>query len=141
MVMRKITAAALMIALATTIPAHAQRQGGRGHGGKRSSGPPPSATTTPVPRQVPLNQIQITGVVQAVDPAAERITIAYEAVEALNWPAGAMPFAMGKPGLLTGVKAGQKVRFRIENQRIVDLQPWDASPSPGSTGAPSQPST
>ncbi len=133
MVMRKITATALMIALATTIPAHAQRQGGRGHGGKRSSGPPPSAPTTPAPRQGPLNQIQITGVVQAVDPAAERITIAYEAVEALNWPAGAMPFAMGKPGLLADIKVGQKVRFRIESQHIVDLQPLDASQSPGST--------
>ena len=136
MVMRKITATALMIALATAIPAHAQRPGGRGHGGKPSSGPPPSATATPAPRQAPLNQIQITGVVQAVDPAAERITIAYEAVDALNWPAGVMPFAMGKPGLLTAIKVGQKVRFRIESQRIVDLQPLDASQLPGSAGDP-----
>lgn len=126
MAMRKITTAVLTIALAAATAAHAQGPGGRGHGGggKRGSGtPPPASADAPRPaRQVPLNQIEIIGVVQAIDPAAERVTIAYEAVEALNWPAGAMPFAIGKPGLLGDVKVGEKVRFRLESQRIVELK-------------------
>lgn len=135
----KIITTALIIALATATAAHAQGPGGRGHGGKRGSGSPPpatAATASPSPRQVRLNQIQITGVVQAIDLAAERITIAYEAVEALNWPAGAMPFAMGKSGQLTTIKVGQKVCFRIENQHIVDLKPLDETQPSGSTGDP-----
>ena len=125
--MRKITTAILTIALLTATAVHAQSPGGgRGHGGKRGSGsPPPAAADAPRPaRQAPLNQIEIIGVIQAIDPTAERVTIAYDAVEPLNWPAGAMPFALGKSGLLTDVQVGQKVRFRLESQRIVDLKPF-----------------
>ncbi|MDB5456549.1 MAG: hypothetical protein JWP92_2134 [Caulobacter sp.] len=131
MVMRKITTAVLTIALTAATVAHAQSTGGRGHGGggRRGAGsgspPPAPAADAPRPaRQVPLNQIEIIGVVQAVDPTAQRVTIAYEAVDPLNWPAGAMPFAVGKNGLLDGVQIGQKVRFKLESQRIVDLKPF-----------------
>ena len=126
MVMRKITTAVLAIALVAATAVHAQSPGGRGHGGRRGSGsPPPADADAPRPaRQVPLSQIEIIGVIQALDPAAERVTIAYEAVDQLNWPAGAMPFAVGKSGLLGDMKVGQKVRFRLENQRIVDLKPF-----------------
>jgi Cu/Ag efflux protein CusF len=129
--MHKIAAAALTIALVTATAVHAQSQGGGGHGGhggRRGSGSPPPATAaadTPRPaREVPLNQIEIIGVIRAIDPAAERLTIAYDAVEQLNWPAGVMPFAVGKSGLLGDAKVGQKVRFRLESQRIVDLKPF-----------------
>jgi hypothetical protein len=127
MVMRKIATAVLTIALVAATAVHAQSPGGRGgHGGRRGSGSPPPATAdAPRPaRPVPLNQIEIIGVVQAIDPAAERVTIAYDAVDQLNWPAGAMPFAVGKSGLLGDVKVGQKVRFKLENQRITDLKPF-----------------
>lgn len=132
MVMRKISTAVLTIALMTATTVHAQGPGGGGHGGhgggRRGSGsgsPPPATADAARPaRETPLNQIQIVGVIQAIAPAADRVTIAYDAVEPLNWPAGAMPFAVGKSGLLGDVKVGQKVRFRLENQRIVELKPF-----------------
>ena len=74
-----------------------------------------------------MNQIMIVGVIRALDPATERVTIAYDPVDQLNWPAGVMPFAVAKTGLLSDLKVGQKVRFRLENQRIVELNPFDAA--------------
>ena len=139
--MRKITTTVLATVLVIATAAHAQSSGGRGgHGGRRGSGsgaPPPAAADAPgPPRQVPLNQVQIIGVVQSIDAPADRITIAYEPVEALNWPAGAMPFAVGKSGLLDKVQVGQKVRFRLESQHIVDLTPVSAEPDPAPGAAP-----
>jgi Cu(I)/Ag(I) efflux system protein CusF len=69
-----------------------------------------------------LNKIEIVGVVRAIDPEAGRVTIGYDPVEALNWPAGTMPFAVSKADVLKGVTIGEKVRFRLESQKIVDLQ-------------------
>ncbi len=146
--MRKITLVVLaaLLATATATAAQAQMQGGggRGHGGGRhgggKSGPPPAATAddAPAPRPAPLNQIVIVGVIRALDPAAERVTIAYDAVDQLGWPAGVMPFALGKPGLLADVKVGQKVWFRLENQRIVEISPVGASPAAVAGGQPHQ---
>jgi Cu/Ag efflux protein CusF len=142
--MRKITLVVLAAVLATATAAQAQMQGGggggRGHGGGRhgggKSGPPPAAATdAPPPRQASLNQIMVVGVVRALDPSGERATIAYEAVDKLGWPAGTMPFALGKPGLLSDVKVGQKVRFRLENQRIVEIGPFEASQAAAPGGA------
>ncbi|PLR28881.1 hypothetical protein SGCZBJ_00095 [Caulobacter zeae] len=78
----------------------------------------------------------IVGVVRAVDPAAERVTIAYQANEALNWPAGAMPFATARPGMLGGVAVGQTVRFTLSNHRIAAFLPEGV---PGGPGAPPPP--
>ena len=36
---------------------------------------------------------------KAIDTEAGRITIKYDAVEPLNWPAGAQPFPVAKPRL------------------------------------------
>lgn len=144
--MRKITLVVLAVVLATATVAQAQMQGGgggggRGHGGGRHgggrSGPPPAAADTPpAPRQASLNQIMVVGVIRALDPSGERATIAYEAVDQLGWPAGTMPFALGKPGLLSDVKVGQKVRFRLENQRIVEIGPFDAGQAAVAGGEP-----
>jgi Cu/Ag efflux protein CusF len=143
--MRKITLVALAAVLATATAAQAQMQGGggggRGHGGGRHGGGksgPPAATAAdaPPPRQASLNQIMVIGVVRALDPSGERVTIAYDAVDQLGWPAGTMPFALGKPGLLSDVKVGQKVRFRLENQRIVEIGPFEASKTAVAGGEP-----
>jgi Cu/Ag efflux protein CusF len=145
--MRKITLVILAAVLATATAAQAQMQGGggsggRGHGGGRhgggKSGPPPVATAddAPAPRPAALNQIVIVGVVRSLDLAAERVTISYDAVDQLGWPAGVMPFALGKPGLLSDVKVGQKVRFRLENQRIVEIGPFAASQAAVAGGEP-----
>jgi len=76
------------------------------------------------------------GVVQAVDVAGGRVTIAYEPIEGINWPAGTMPFQVAKSALLEGVVPGEKVRFRLESQQIADLKPF----TPGhSLQAPSAP--
>ena len=119
----------LVIALAAG-PALAQ-PGGGGHGrggrnGPSSGGSTTSATaSTPAPKPPkPTNQVVITGVVQAVDPAANQITIAYDAVDELNWPRGTMPFSAYKPELLKGVTVGQRVRFKLDSQQITELTPY-----------------
>ena len=67
--------------------------GGHGHGGHKQ---PSSDTTTPAappPAPVvkppkPENQIEIVGVVKAIDPDTKRITIAYDAVDGCSGRAG-----------------------------------------------------
>jgi hypothetical protein len=100
--------------------------GGRGGGGN-PSGSSDSGSSSPAPsrsRPLPPDQVEIVGVVQAIDPASNRMTIAYEPVEALSWPAGSMPFVVAEPTLFKGVSVGEKVRFRMESQQIYDLKPF-----------------
>jgi Cu/Ag efflux protein CusF len=73
---------------------------------------------------LPVNQIEIVGVVKAIDAAANRVTIAYQAVDALNWPAGTMPFSVAKSALLSGVTVGEKVRFSLDSSQIAALRPY-----------------
>ena len=84
----------------------------------------------------PENQIVIVGVVTAIDPDAQRITIAYEAVDELNWPRGTMPFAVYKADLLKTVTVGERVRFKLDSQRITELTP--VLPSQPATARPLQ---
>ena len=119
--------------LAATV-AQAQMGGGHGHGGRGGQAPSGAQSTSavdsaPAPRPTPANQVEIVGVVTAIDVAAGRVTIAYDAVEALNWPAGAMPFVVGNPALLTGVSVGEKVRFKLDSEQIYALEPF--SPKTG----------
>jgi Cu/Ag efflux protein CusF len=53
-----------------------------------------------------------TGTVTAIDKAAGKITLAHEAIPAVNWPAMTMAFA-AKPALLDGVAVGDKVAFDV----------------------------
>jgi len=125
--MRKPIVPVLMICLMAASAAHAQPAGGRGHGGRGkppSGGAAPGAGPASAPRPTLVNEIEIVGVVTAVDPASERITIAYDAVEALNWPAGTTPFAVSRTGLLKDVAVGEKVRFKLDSQQISDLRPF-----------------
>jgi Cu/Ag efflux protein CusF len=97
--------------------------GGQGRGAPSSSPAPSSPSSAPPPaRNVPGDKADIIGVVKAIDPATDRVTISYQPVEALNWPAGTMPFEVAKSSLLTGVTVGEKVRFRLESQQIYVLQ-------------------
>lgn len=105
--------------------------GGGGHGGRggRSQGKPSSSNSTQTPSkatpaETPLDEIQIVGVVKAIDPKTERVTIAYEPVEALNWPKGTMPFEVAKMALLKDVTVGEKVRFKLQSQQISELKPF-----------------
>ncbi|KSB87788.1 hypothetical protein AS593_14625 [Caulobacter vibrioides] len=140
--MRKIILPALVFALLATT-AHAQPPGGgRGPGG---GGPPPAGGGPGggpgAGKQTDLEKVVIVGVVQAIDPVADRVTIAYQANEALNWPAGAMPFATARPGMLGAVAVGQTVRFTLSNHRIAAFLPQGGpggppggSPGPGGEG-------
>ena len=66
----------------------------------------------------------IVGVVRALGPEADRVTITYGEVDDLNWPAGTMPFVVSTPKLLDGVTIGEKVRFKLESQHIYELTPF-----------------
>ena len=130
---RRLSVWAIALLVVAT-SAHAQSRGGGGGGGGGGQGrrggsttPTPSTTTSPdqpAPRAAtPTNKVDITGVVKEIGPAEDRITIAYDAVEALNWPAGVMPFVVAKTDLLKGVTVGEKVRFRLDSQQISSLAP------------------
>jgi Cu/Ag efflux protein CusF len=137
-IMRNPVVPALAIALMATTAAHAQfggpGGGGPGGGGHRhggGNGQAPSGSSgasrpTPgaPPKPVVVSDSDIIGVVKAIDPATHRITIAYEPVLVRNWPAGTMPFTVAKPELLTGATVGEKVRFKVDSQQIVELNPY-----------------
>lgn len=113
--MRKIILSVLAFSMVAAV-AHAQPPRGRppGGGGRPAGAPAPAGRPA-------SNQIVLTGVVLAVDFAADRVTIAYDPCEALNWPAGAMPFAMDRSGMLGDIQVKQKVRFRLANHRIAEF--------------------
>ena len=117
----------LLICLVAASAAHAQRGGGggRGRGGGGRGGPPSSsAPGRPDQPRKPFAQPEIIGVIKAIDLAGERLTIAYDAVEALNWPAGTQPFPVDKSALLKDITVGEKVRFQMEDQHIVAIRPF-----------------
>jgi Cu/Ag efflux protein CusF len=101
------------------------RGGGGGSGGSKPSSAPaaPAAPRAPV---TPVNQIQIVGVVKEIDTQTGRVTIAYDPVEAINWPAGSQPFPVAKTALLGAATVGQKVRFTLDSGQISTLTPFDA---------------
>jgi Cu/Ag efflux protein CusF len=145
--MHRRAALALLLAMTASV-AHAQigGGGGMGGGGRRGGGgggrggrgggngggskPTSSAPAAHKAPETPLNQLQITGVVKTIDRETERITIAYEPVEALNWPAGTQPFPVAKTALLDAATVGQKVRFSLDASHISAIQPYDPPPEP-----------
>jgi hypothetical protein len=132
--MRKLLIPLIAAALAVAAGAHAQSGDGggghRGHGGRGrpspdgSPTPPGAAVARPPPPPKPANQIEIVGVVKAIDADAKSITIAYDEVEALNWPRGVQPFSVYRASLLQNVVIGEKIRFKLDGQRIAELKPF-----------------
>jgi len=130
MVMFKRFVPILTVCLIAATAAYAQGGGGGGRrgggGGKRpSTGSDPSTQTASAPARAraPAGKTQIVGVIQAIDAGADRVTIAYEANDALNWPAGANTFVVTKNELLKGITVGEQVRFTLDSQQISTLQP------------------
>ncbi len=142
--MLRRTMLALILTLAAGGVAHAQYGGGAGGGGggrggghcggrgggggrggwsKPADGPPGPAKTV-----TPANQVQIIGVVKAIDAENERLTIAYEPVDALNWPAGTQPFPVAKTALLNVASVGQTVRFSLDSGHISAITPFTPPP-------------
>ncbi|MDR1889590.1 MAG: efflux RND transporter periplasmic adaptor subunit [Zoogloeaceae bacterium] len=61
------------------------------------------------------------GTVQSVD--ANEIVLAHDPIPELEWPAMTMPFALAKPELGAGLRAGQKVRFyfvQLEDGAVIE---------------------
>jgi Cu(I)/Ag(I) efflux system periplasmic protein CusF len=80
----------------------------------------------------PLSKsVQGVGVVTAIDPKAQRLTINHEDIKGFMG-AMEMPYPVARPGLLTGLKAGDKIRFVINrrNGRIIGLKVTGRAPSP-----------
>lgn len=123
----------LVIFLVVGTSVHAQSGQGRGRGGGRGSPPSggssrPAAAAAPAAKPPkPENQIDIVGVVTAIDADAKRVTIAYEAVDELGWPRGTMPFAVYSADLLKTVTVGERVRFKLDSQRITEMTPYPAT--------------
>jgi Cu/Ag efflux protein CusF len=129
--LKRLTALFICLMVATTAHAQSGGGGGRGRGGGGGASPSapsssPSGPTAPRRAQTPVNQLQIIGVVKAIDLETQRITIAYDAVEALNWPPGTMPFPVSKTAMLTSATVGEKVRFSIDGGQISALKAFDA---------------
>lgn len=133
----------LMIGLALAGPADAQT--GRT---SRTGLPPASRASRPAPRGraappppplVSLSEIVGVGVVEGIDRRAGRVSLAYDAIEGLNWPAGRMPFVLSKTALLDGVAVGDKVWFRLDSQQIVDLRPFGPAKSQATAAPPPDP--
>lgn len=129
--MRKSVVLTVAIVLLSATSAHAQLGGGGGRHGHRDDGPgpgssaPPATDAAPTTRQsTAADQIEIVGVVMALGPEPDRVTIRYNAVEGLNWPAGTTLFVVSKPALLNGITIGEKVRFKLESQHIYQLTPF-----------------
>lgn len=127
--MRGPNLALLLAATAAQAQSDGGGGGGLGHGGRGGSGsggstPKPATTTPPLPPATPVNQVEIVGVIEQISRETERLTIAYEPVDARNWPAGTMPFVVSKPALFDGLSVGQKVRFRLESEQISELHPY-----------------
>lgn len=143
--MLKRLAPILVVLMAASV-AHAQIGGGggggggagggghRGGGGNKGggAGAPKTAAAPAAPKspETPVNQLQFVGVVKSIDAGAERLTIAYEPVEVLNWQAGTMPFPVAKSALMKGVTVGQKVRFNIDSGHISAIAPFDPPAAP-----------
>ena len=107
-------------------------RGGHGGGGGGKSGGAPSASHAPsalAPPTKPVDASMIVGVVKSIDPTAGRITIAYEPVEARNWPAGTMPFQAESAAVLKDTKVGDKIRFKLESQQVSEIVPYVATSS------------
>ena len=59
---------------------------------------------------------QATGVVDSVDPANDKATLAHEAVKSLQWPAMTMSFTVKDKMMFDSLLVGKKVSFEFIQQ-------------------------
>lgn len=119
----------LMICLVAATAAQAQQGGGRGRGGGGGGGGggkggPPSGASAPAKPSKPFAEPEIVGIIKTIAADTGQVTIAYEPVEALGWPAGTQPFIVSKSALLKDLTVGEKVRFKLESQQISAIRPF-----------------
>lgn len=70
-------------------------------------------TAAPAAAQPAMVMAEGSGVVKSVNAKANTVTIEHDPIPALNWPAMTMAFKAAQPGLLSGVSAGQQVKFQL----------------------------
>lgn len=66
--------------------------------------------------------VQGVGVVKSIDARAGTITIAHEAIKALNWGAMTMAFKAADPALLKTVAPGDRVSFQLKGQQLLAVK-------------------
>lgn len=59
------------------------------------------------------------GVVKKIDRAGGKLTLAHGPIANVGMPAMTMAFKVAKPKSLDGLKAGDKLRFRVEDRQGV----------------------
>jgi Cu/Ag efflux protein CusF len=125
--LKRLTPALICILAATVAQAQPAGGHGRGGGGGRGGHSGGSASSKPAgpaqPAKAP-NKVEIIGVIQAIDAATGRVTISYDEVEELNWPAGTRPFPVEKTALLDGATVGEKIRFSVDSGQVSALKPF-----------------
>jgi Cu/Ag efflux protein CusF len=120
----------LMICLVAATAVQAQQGGGRGRGGGGGGGGgggkggPPAGASAPAKPSKPFAEPEIVGIIKTIEADSGRVTIAYEPVEGLGWPAGTQPFIVSKSALLKDLTVGEKVRFKLESQQISAIRPF-----------------
>jgi len=82
---------------------------------------------SPMPAHMDAMSYQTRGKVVALNAEQGLITLAHEAVPALNWPAMTMPFRLADKALLDGLAVGQAVEFGFvpepgQSPKILSLQ-------------------
>jgi Cu(I)/Ag(I) efflux system protein CusF len=78
-----------------------------------------AAHATHAPAPAPTALIAGKGIVKKIDTSAQRLILAHEPIEQLNWPAMTMPFTVADAALLKGIKTGDVVRFRLNDEQII----------------------
>lgn len=56
------------------------------------------------------------GVVKAIDPAQNKVTLAHGPIPELKWPAMTMSFKVTDPKLLKPIHVGQRVAFDLKGE-------------------------
>lgn len=124
MIMRRF--APVFLSLFVALGAMASAANAQMDGRRSPSNSPTADSGKPAKRAAARDpdKVEIVGVVTMIDPATDRMTIAYEQTDALNLPAGERSFVASKDELLKGVTVGEKVRFSLDSQQIASLRPF-----------------
>ena len=87
-------------------------------GGSGQAQPEPTAadkaTSQPAPQVPPSNAPLVVGTVKKVDDAAGKVTLDHETIPNIGMDAMTMAYKVQDPGMLKGLKPGEKVRFSAD---------------------------
>lgn len=75
----------------------------------------PSIQAAPATPAVAQSSVMTDGVVRKIDAANGKITLKHGPITNLDMPGMTMVFRVVSPTLLNGVKAGDTVKFHVEN--------------------------